>query len=279
MSPQSQEKVPSKTGSQHELGRYCSGRTLQTAFHGEKGADHVRQVLEAVKDRVGAKVFGRYRRITEPDGKDGDARSPCGGDVGLAVSDHDGEWQRSTCLRHKLGDVARIRFVERKRIAASSRIEKTGDPERGQQLIHKPVELIRTKRESRAAAAHLSCGFEKAGEQRRLDCDMAFVMLNKALGEPLRLRRIGTFSGRAKRMVQHRFRPISHALADRLRACGPEAFGDQGGVRRIDEIGRSVGDRPIEVENNRGTVNGRPPSSVRLGVSAAPGRCVPSSAA
>ncbi len=60
-------------------------------------------------------------------------------------------------------------------------------------------------------------------------------------------------------MSQHRFRPVSNAQPDRLRRCGPEAFGDERGVRRVDEIGRSVGDRPIEVENDRGTVNGFPP--------------------
>ncbi|MGA9267818.1 MAG: hypothetical protein WCC41_17430 [Rhodomicrobium sp.] len=57
-------------------------------------------------------------------------------------------------------------------------------------------------------------------------------------------------------MVEHRFRSISYAAPNRVRARGPEAFRNQGGVRRVDEIGRSIGYRPIQVENDCGTVNG-----------------------
>jgi hypothetical protein len=90
-------------------------------------------------------------------------------------------------------------------------------------------------------------------------------MLHKPPGKPPKLNRICALPGRAERVIEHRPRAISHAPPDRVRTCGPEAFGDQSGVRRIDEIGRSVGNCPIEVENDRGTVNGRPPNSVRLG--------------
>ena len=57
-------------------------------------------------------------------------------------------------------------------------------------------------------------------------------------------------------MVEHRFRSITYAAPNRVRTRGPEAFRNQGGVRRIDEVGRSIGYRPIQVENDRGTVNG-----------------------
>ena len=114
-------------------------------------------------------------------------------------------------------------------------------------------------------ATQLICGFKKAGEQPRLDCDVLFVMLHKPLGEPLHLRRVGTLSGRGERLFEHHLRSIADAPPDRLPPRGPEAFSDQGCVRRVDEIGRSVGNRPIQVENDRGTMNGLPPNSVRLG--------------
>jgi hypothetical protein len=57
-------------------------------------------------------------------------------------------------------------------------------------------------------------------------------------------------------MVEHRFRSITYAAPNRVRTRRPEAFRNQGGVRRVDEVGRSIGYRPIQVENDRGTVNG-----------------------
>ena len=116
-----------------------------------------------------------------------------------------------------------------------------------------------------ASATQLICSFKKAGEQPRFDCDMLFVMLHKPLREPLHLRRVGSLSGRGERLFEHHLRSIPDAPPDRLPTRGPEAFSDQGGVRRVDEIGRSVGNRPIQVENDRGTMNGLPPNSVRLG--------------
>jgi len=81
-------------------------------------------------------------------------------------------------------------------------------------------------------------------------------MLHEPLGEPAHLHRVGIFPGRAERVVEHRFRSIPYAAPNRLGARGPEAFRNQGGVRRVDEVGRSIGYRPIQVENDRGTVNG-----------------------
>ncbi len=149
--------------------------------------------------------------------------------------------------------------MERKRIAARFRIEKRGDPKRGQELRHKPVELVRTKCKPCAPAAELICSFDEAWEEVRLVCDVLFIMLHKPLGEPHKSRRICALPGRAQRMIEHRPGAISHAPPNRVGARGPEAFGDQRGVCRVDEIGRSIGNRPIKVENDCGTVNDLPP--------------------
>jgi len=169
--------------------------------------------------------------------------------------------------------------VERKRIAARFRIEKRGDSKRGQELRHKPVELVRAKCEPCASAAELISGFKEARKQARLVCDVLFIMLHKPPGELRKLRRIRTLPGRAERVIEHRLGAISHAPPDRVRTRRPEAFGDQSGIRRVDEIGRSIGNRPIEVENDCGTVNGLPPILSALAASATQQQPFPSQAA
>ena len=77
--------------------RVCSSGAVDAAIHRQKRANEVWKVLEAIKDRVRAKLFRRHSGITESDGKDGDARSSCGCDVGLAVADHDRERQGTPC--------------------------------------------------------------------------------------------------------------------------------------------------------------------------------------
>jgi len=73
------------------------------------------------------------------------------------------------------------------------------------------------------------------------------------------LRRVCVLPGRSERLIEHCLGAISHAPPDRVRTRGPETFGDQSSVRRVDKIGRRIGNRPIEVENDCSTVNGLPP--------------------
>ena len=108
---------------------------------------------------------------------------------------------------------------------------------------------------------------------------MLFIMLHKPLGKPPKLSRICALPGRAERVIEHCPGAISHAPPDHVRTCGPEAFGDQSGVRRVDEIGRGIGNCPIKVENDRGTVNGRPPILSALATSATRQQPFPSQAA
>ena len=241
-------------------GYACSSGAMGAGFHGQKSANQPGQVYEAIKDCVRAKVFWRNSGVAEPNGKDRDPCASGGGDVGLAVADHDRERQCSARSQDKLRDVAWVRFVEGKRIAARFRVEESCDAKRGQEPRHKSIELVRTECEPCALAAQHICRFEKAREQPRLDCDVLLVMLHKPVGEPLHLRPVGNLSGRVKRVIEHRARSISYAPPDRVCRRRQEAFSDEGGIRRVDEVGGRIGNRPIEVENDRGTVDGLPPS-------------------
>ena len=86
----------------------CSSGAMGAGFHGQKSANQPGQVYEALKDCVRAKVFWRNSGVAEPNGKDRDPCASGGGDVSLAVADHDRERQYSARSQDKFRDVARV---------------------------------------------------------------------------------------------------------------------------------------------------------------------------
>ena len=156
--------------------------------------------------------------------------------------------------------------------APQTAAKRVREAERVEQTQRKPFELVGADREAESAAGERIERPLDSRKRPRMVGDMVSIMRNEVAHHSLDFHRRQRAPSRRKATFDQHACAAAHHVARRRVVDRRQALAGERSVQRSDEIGRGIDQRPVEIEDNKGSHhdcrslpakqwNGKPPAA------------------